>query len=407
MAGGQVEIKNLSKTFGDVVAVDDVSFGMPSGEFFSMLGPSGCGKTTTLRMIAGFEAPDSGRIVLDGVDMQHTPAHKRPVNTVFQSYMIFPHLNVYDNVAFGLRRQHCSKPEVKRRVGEALDLVQLGNLAARKQSQLSGGQQQRVALARALVLSPAVLLLDEPLGALDAKLRRQLQIELKTLQQQVGITFVYVTHDQEEALTMSDRIAVMNNGRVEQVASPREVYEEPATEFVADFLGVSNLIYAEVEGHEHDACRLRVGDFILYARAGDRDASGKVKCVVRPERIRLEPYESSGENHVPGIVERLVYLGSSTKVIVHLATGQTLQSVSQNDGVAQIYSQGTPVQVHLPGDALRILRSGAAESTGPEPTSPEPGPAPAARPASAGDPLPDSASMCSLVPRTAIAGSAE
>jgi spermidine/putrescine transport system ATP-binding protein len=220
-----------------------------------------------------------------------------------------------------------------------------------------------------------VLLLDEPLGALDAKLRRQLQIELKALQQTVGITFVYVTHDQEEALTMSDRIAVMNNGRVEQVATPREVYEEPATEFVADFMGVSNLIDAVAEGSEAGACRLRVGDFTLQARAGDCSARGPVRCLVRPERVRLEPYDSVGENRLPGIVERRVYLGNATQVIVHLAMGQTLQSLAQNDGGEVAYEQGTPVQVHLPADALRILRP-----TGPEEAhrvgSPQPASAP-------------------------------
>jgi len=367
MAGGQIDIEHLTKTFDDVLAVDDISLEMTSGEFFSMLGPSGCGKTTTLRMIAGFERPSSGRIALDGVDMQHTPPHKRQVNTVFQSYMIFPHLNVYENIAFGLRRQRCSKEETRRRVNETLELVQLGKLAARKPSQLSGGQQQRVALARALVLSPAVLLLDEPLGALDAKLRRQLQIELKTLQQTVGITFVYVTHDQEEALTMSDRIAVMNNGRVEQVATPREVYEEPATEFVADFMGVSNLIDAEAEAKDGDGCRLRVGDFTLRAHGGDCEARGPVKCLVRPERVRLEAYDAAGENRLPGMVERLVYLGSAIQVILRLATGDKLQALAQNDGGTLEYTQGTAVQAYLPPDALRVLRSAGAATTQEQP----------------------------------------
>src|SRR5690242_8677997 len=229
---------------------------MPSGEFFSMLGPSGCGKTTTLRMIAGFEQPTEGRILLDGTDMQFTPPHKRNVNTVFQSYALFPHLNVFDNVAFGLRRQKVGKADVRSRVAEALELVQLTGLEKRKPAHMSGGQQQRVALARALVLKPAVLLLDEPLGALDAKLRKNLQVELKALQNELGITFVFVTHDQEEALTMSDRVAVMNGGRVEQVGSPREVYEEPETEFVADFLGVSNLLEADAAAGHANGCTL-------------------------------------------------------------------------------------------------------------------------------------------------------
>ena len=355
MPGGHVEVKDLCKRFGDVVAVNHIDLSVAPGEFFSLLGPSGCGKTTTLRVIAGFEDPTSGQILLDGVDLAHTPAHKRPVNTVFQAYMIFPHLNVYENIAFGLRRQRVSRSDIRHRVADALQLVQLQELAHRKPSQLSGGQQQRVALARALVLHPAVLLLDEPLGALDAKLRRQLQVELKALQQQVGITFVYVTHDQEEALTMSDRIAVMSQGIVEQVGTPREVYDEPTTEFVADFLGISNMISADAQPDGSGGCRLQVGDFTLMATVGATSSRGTVKCVVRPERVKLEPYDSSGESCVPGIVERLIYLGSATRVAVHLATGQTLQSLIQSDGGHLPYGQGTAVQVYLPPDAVRVL----------------------------------------------------
>jgi spermidine/putrescine transport system ATP-binding protein len=234
----------LEKRFGDFVAVDGIDLSIAPGEFFSLLGPSGCGKTTTLRLVAGFEQPTSGAILLDGVDLARTPPHRRPVNTVFQSYALFPHLTVEDNVAYGLRWQHggVSKADRRRRVGDAIALVRLEGLAHRKPAQLSGGQQQRVALARALVLKPSVLLLDEPLGALDAKLRKALQHELTSLQRDVGITFVYVTHDQEEALTMSDRLAVMDRGRVAQVGPPREVYTEPATAYVADFLGVANLL---------------------------------------------------------------------------------------------------------------------------------------------------------------------
>src|SRR5690348_6301726 len=270
MAGGEVKLISLVKKFGDFTAVDGIDLEMPAGEFFSMLGPSGCGKTTTLRMIAGFEQPTEGRILLDGEDMAFTPPHKRNVNTVFQNYALFPHLNVFDNVAFGLRRQKVGKQELRQRVGEALGLVQLNGFEKRKPGQMSGGQQQRVALARALVLKPAVLLLDEPLGALDAKLRKALQIELKSLQQQVGITFVYVTHDQEEALTMSDRIAVMADGRVEQIGPPQEVYEAPETVFVADFLGVSNLMAAMAQGADSAGrCRVRLGDFELLAGRGE------------------------------------------------------------------------------------------------------------------------------------------
>jgi spermidine/putrescine transport system ATP-binding protein len=358
---GEVTLVDLVKRFGEVSAVDGINLEMPGGEFFSMLGPSGCGKTTTLRMIAGFEQPTEGRILLDGTDMAYTPPHKRNVNTVFQSYALFPHLNVSDNVAFGLRRQKVAKHEVRQRVAEALELVQLTGLEKRKPGQMSGGQQQRVALARALVLKPAVLLLDEPLGALDAKLRKALQVELKALQQQVGITFIYVTHDQEEALTMSDRIAVMADGRVEQVAAPREVYEEPATVFVADFLGVSNLMDVEAVGHADGHCRLRVGDFELDAARGDVDATGATKVTIRPERVRLSGHDDSGPNSLPGMVERLVYLGNAVQVIVRLAVGVTIQALVQNVGEEIPWSQGTPVRAHLPAEALRVLEdTGAA-----------------------------------------------
>src|SRR6266540_1278949 len=319
MARGEIRLIELTKRFANVTAVDSVDLEIPGGEFFSLLGPSGCGKTTTLRLIAGFEQPSGGRIQLDGADVAYTPPHKRNVNTVFQNYALFPHLNVFDNVAFGLRRAKCPKDEIKRRVAKALELVQLTGFEKRKSSQLSGGQQQRVALARALILNPAVLLLDEPLGALDAKLRKTLQIELKALQQEVGITFLYVTHDQEEALTMSDRLAVMSDGRIEQVGTPNEVYEEPRTTYVADFLGVSNLMDARAEG-------------------------------------------AGGENRVPGMVERVVYVGSILQVIVHLAPGQTLQAWIQNQGEGLPYEQGTPVTIYLPPDALRVLIDGRAES---------------------------------------------
>ena len=245
MPGGHIQLVSLTKRFTDV-AVDGIDLAVESGEFFSLLGPSGCGKTTTLRLIAGFEQPTSGRILLDGTDMSGVPPHKRHVNTVFQSYALFPFLSVFDNVAFGLRYQKLSKQEIASKVHEALDLVQLRSFEKRGPGTLSGGQQQRAALARALVLGPAVLLLDEPLGALDAKLRRSLKVELKALQERVGITFLYVTHDQEEALTMSDRLAVMNAGQIVQLGTPRDIYEEPADTYVADFLGVSNLMEVDV-----------------------------------------------------------------------------------------------------------------------------------------------------------------
>jgi spermidine/putrescine transport system ATP-binding protein len=356
MARGEIRLIELSKRFTELAAVDSLDLHVPGGEFFSLLGPSGCGKTTTLRMIAGFEQPSEGRILLDGADVAYTPPHKRNVNTVFQNYALFPHLNVFDNIAFGLRRAKRPKDELRRGVGRALELVQLGGYEKRKSSQLSGGQQQRVALARALVLNPAVLLLDEPLGALDAKLRKTLQIELKALQQEVGVTFLYVTHDQEEALTMSDRLAVMNAGRVEQIGAPRDVYEDPETLFVADFLGVSNLMDATARGGGDGRCRVAVEQFQLEARTGGDNFTGPAKIVIRPERVELEPHgAASGPNRLPGMVERLVYVGSAVQVIVRCATGETLQALVQNTGRGLPYEQGTPVQVHLPPDAVRVL----------------------------------------------------
>ena len=364
MSGGEVELVNLVKSYGVVRAVDGIDLHIPGGEFFSLLGSSGCGKTTTLRMIAGFEQPTSGDILLDGVDMTGTPPHRRHVNTVFQNYALFPHLNVFDNVAFGLHRARVEAADVRRRVVEALELVQLTGFEKRRPAQMSGGQQQRVALARALVLKPAVLLLDEPLGALDAKLRKQLQIELKALQQQVGITFIYVTHDQEEALTMSDRIAVMSKGRVEQVAPPEQIYEEPSTVFVADFLGVSNLMAAVALGADSQGrCRVKLGSFELSAGRGEKTISGDTKITIRPERVRLEAHGSSGENRVPGMVERWVYLGNAVQLIVRLATGEKIQVLVQNTGDSIPFAQGTPVHAHLPAEALRVLvDSGAVNS---------------------------------------------
>jgi spermidine/putrescine transport system ATP-binding protein len=364
MARGEIELLDLTKSFGEVVAVDDIDLAIPGGEFFSLLGPSGCGKTTTLRMIAGFEKPTEGRILLDGKDVALTPPHRRNVNTVFQNYALFPHLNVFDNIAFGLRRAKLGKGEIKERVARALELVQLIGFERRKSSQLSGGQQQRVALARALVLNPAVLLLDEPLGALDAKLRKTLQLELKALQQEVGITFLYVTHDQEEALTMSDRLAVMNAGRIEQFGAPQEVYEDPQTLFVADFLGVSNLMSAEAKGAQNGGCRVVLDSFELEAGGGG-NVTGPAKIVIRPERVELEPHGSpSGPNRLPGMVERVVYVGSGIQVIVRAATGEVLQALIQNTGTPVAYDQGTPVQVHLPADALRVLPAGDRDNGG-------------------------------------------
>jgi spermidine/putrescine transport system ATP-binding protein len=358
MAGGEVQLVDLVKRFGDFTAVAGVNLEMPSGEFFSLLGPSGCGKTTSLRMIAGFERPTEGQILLDGVDMAQTPPHKRNVNTVFQNYALFPHLTVEENVAFGLKYQKATKEETRDRVGKALELVQMTPFTKRRPNQLSGGQQQRVALARALILNPKVLLLDEPLGALDAKLRKRLQIELKALQEEVGITFIYVTHDQEEALTMSDRIAVMSQGRVEQVGGPKEIYESPATAYVADFLGVSNLMDAEAAGVGDGGCKIALGEFPLIAGEGDADTTGDCKITIRPERVEIEAQGTTGENRMPAMVERTVYVGSVLQVILHLATGQTIQAWTPNTGGGDANRSGDAITVHFPREALRVLPQG-------------------------------------------------
>ena len=345
-----VVLERLSKRFDEVEAVRELTLEIGDGEFFSLLGPSGCGKTTTLRLIAGFEEPSAGRVLIGERDVTQVPAHKRPVNTVFQSYALFPHLNVAENVAFGLRFRNVEKQDRAPRVAKALALVRLEGLERRKPSQLSGGQQQRVALARALVLEPAVLLLDEPLGALDAKLRRSLQVELKSIQEEVGITFVYVTHDQEEALTMSDRMAVMSDGVVQQLGTPQDVYEEPETTFVADFLGVSNLMPAFAEGDG----RVRLGDDVLAAERGDSAARGDVRLTIRPERIRIRPPAEDGQNRVSGTVRRIVYLGSMTQVFVELRGGQTLQA-TVTTGDSPPPREGDAVSVLLPPEALRVL----------------------------------------------------
>jgi spermidine/putrescine transport system ATP-binding protein len=355
MAGGEVKLVDLVKRFAEVTAVDGIDVEIAGGEFFSLLGPSGCGKTTTLRLVAGFERPTVGRILLDGYDMVQTPPHKRNVNTVFQSYALFPHLNVHDNVAFGLRYKESGKQESERLVERSLERVQLSGLGRRMPSQLSGGQQQRVALARALILDPKVLLLDEPLGSLDAKLRKALQIELKALQETVGITFVYVTHDQEEALTMSDRVAVMSQGRIEQIGSPKEVYEEPATAYVADFLGTSNLMSGHAYPGDGTGCRVRLGDVELTAARGDTSARGDVRIVIRPERVKVEPHASQGHNRIPAMVERLIYLGSTTQLIVRLVHGEALQALVPNQGESLPFEHGTPVSVFLPPEGLRVL----------------------------------------------------
>ncbi len=327
-ASPEIQLLDLEKRFREIRAVDGVSLEVVSGEFFSLLGPSGCGKTTTLRMIGGFELPTGGRILLRGRDVTSEPPDKRPVNMVFQHYALFPHLNVGDNVAFGLRRKGVAKAETARRVGEALELVRLDGYERRRPHQLSGGQQQRVALARALVNRPNVLLLDEPLGALDLKLRRQLQLELKRIQVEVGITFVYVTHDQEEALTMSDRIAVMHAGRVEQLGTPEELYERPATRFVADFIGTTNLLHGQVEAG--GGVRLASGE--LTRAAHDGIAAGTtVELSIRPESIELVAADAVGA--IRASVEQAAYMGTTISYQVRTAGGLGLTVLVPKTGV--------------------------------------------------------------------------
>jgi spermidine/putrescine transport system ATP-binding protein len=303
-----------------------------------------------LRLIAGFERPDEGAILIDGVDQAAVPPHKRPVNTVFQSYALFPHMNVSDNVAFGLRYRNVTKGEEKAKVGAALERVRLTGMENRKPTQLSGGQQQRVALARSLVLNPSVLLLDEPLGALDAKLRKALQVELKSLQEDLEITFVYVTHDQEEALTMSDRIAVMSEGRVEQLGTPSDVYETPTSSYIADFLGVSNLMQGTAVGDG----RVSVAGHEMTCVVGG-GVSGPVTICIRPERVELHPPDYAGDNTLPGDIERVVYAGALLNVLVNIADVGMIQVTVPNQGAAFTFDWPDPVVLRFPAEALRIV----------------------------------------------------
>ena len=321
-----VRLEGITKRFGEAVAVRDLDLGIAAGEFFSLLGPSGCGKTTTLRMIAGFEQPTEGRVLLEGEPVEDVPPYKRNVNTVFQSYALFEHLDVAGNVAFGLKRRKVGKAELTRRVGEAIELVQLQGRERAKPRELSGGQKQRVALARALVNRPAVLLLDEPLGALDLKLRKQMQVELKSIQREVGITFVYVTHDQEEALAMSDRIAIMNAGVVEQCGAPEVVYERPERPFVAGFIGISNLLEGVVE---NGGVRLGFGTLCPAEVPDGCEAGAPVHLSVRPEKIELDG-GGDGMVSLDGTVVERVYVGTTTQVIVELAPGARVTALEQN-----------------------------------------------------------------------------
>ena len=366
MTGGAIRLEQLVKSFDGVPAVTGIDLDIPAGQFYSLLGASGCGKTTTLRMIAGFEKPDSGRIELDGRDVAGDPPHKRPVNTVFQTYALFPFMTVWDNVAFGLRYQKASKEVTKTRVGEALELARMGDFAKRRPAQLSGGQQQRVALARALVLRPKVLLLDEPLGALDAKLRKQLQLELRAVQREVGITFVYVTHDQEEALTMSDQIAVLAEGRIEQVGPPQEIYSAPATTFVAGFLGAANIFDADVlEAGNGSAVCSALGTRLGAAVEDGAAKPGEAAIVIRPERITVQGADEpvgQGHNAIAGVVSQVVYLGHCTQVHVDVGAPIALiVEVPNHSGPGSVSHQpGERVNCVCTHDAVRVLHRSSA-----------------------------------------------
>ena len=373
-AGGpSVELRGVTKRFDELVAVDGIDLSLRQGEFFTLLGPSGCGKTTTLRMIAGFEEPSEGGVLIDGVDVAALPAHRRPTNTVFQTYALFPHLNVRENVAFGLRRKKVAKAEISRRVDAELERVGLAAEGNRRPAQLSGGQQQRVALARALVNLPKVLLLDEPLGALDLKLRKGLQIELKRIQREVGITFVYVTHDQEEALTMSDRIAVMNRGAIEQIGVPEGVYERPETTFVAGFIGVSNLMPGTVSSVNGDRVRVELESGVGVEASANGLAPGeRCHAVVRPEKLRIRRTEEpapDGQPSVEGVVDASVYLGTTTQIVVRLAGDVPMTVLVPNADEAQrqrLPGGGASVRLSWAPDHIHLVRESAAASTDPD-----------------------------------------
>ena len=378
MPAVDVRLVDVVKRFGDVFAVDHIDLEVHDGEFFSLLGPSGCGKTTTLRMIGGFEEPTSGLIELQGEDVTWLPPFKRNVNTVFQNYALFPHLTIYENVAFGLRRRNVPDREVRSRVTEMLALVELPGYEERRPTQLSGGQQQRVALARALVNNPQVLLLDEPLGALDLKLRKQMQIELKRIQSEIGITFIFVTHDQEEAMTMSDRIAVMRQGRIEQLGAPEELYERPATEFVAGFLGVSNLLDGEVARRDDRYAEVRLADgTMLRAPSSALNGETKVRLGIRPEKLRVIAIGDDsaagfdGEsNAIEGTVLDASYIGVSTQYLVKTADGHTLTVYAQNletGGASEVLADGQRVRLTWKPQHTFVIGPAAGPETSGEP----------------------------------------
>jgi spermidine/putrescine transport system ATP-binding protein len=364
-----VRLEGVSKVFKETVAVDDLSLHIEENEFFSLLGPSGCGKTTTLRIIGGFEEPTSGVVYLGGDDVTNLAPYRRNVNTVFQSYALFPHLDVFENIAFGLKRKKVPKDEARKRASAALELVDLPQLGNRKPGQLSGGQQQRVALARALVNEPSVLLLDEPLGALDLKLRKNMQFELKRIQSDVGITFIYVTHDQEEAMTMSNRLAVMRAGKIEQIGSPETVYESPATEFVAGFLGASNLLPGEVgeQSAGFTSVALTEGGVVRLPNERLNGSRGSVKIGVRPEKIRLQAAGTQapdGWNTVSGRLGLSTFTGVSHQFTVQGPTGKTLMVYAQNLGSERIPSPGERVQLTWqPEHTFAVDAQGTTSST--------------------------------------------
>ncbi len=352
-----LRLRALSKSFGDVEAVRGIDLSVPRGEFLTLLGPSGCGKTTTLRMVAGFEDPTSGTIFLHGNDITNEPPNVRPINTVFQHYALFPHLSVEENVAFGLRMRGVGAAERRQRVAEALRAVALSGFERRRPRQLSGGEQQRVALARALVNRPEILLLDEPLGALDLKLRRQMQLELRALHREVGISFLYVTHDQEEALAMSDRVAVMNAGRIEQIGSPREIYEQPASRFVADFIGETNLLEGRVVGVDGERIQVGLGPHTLHALAERCPIGTQVALSIRPERWALAKGTPRGEmNRFSGRVRESVYAGSVLRQVVELEGGITV--VTTRPGNLADEAAGATVTLTVDPTDVVILPAG-------------------------------------------------
>ena len=369
-----VELLGVTKVFGATPAVRDLTIRVERGIFFSLLGPSGCGKTTTLRLIAGFEQPTTGRVMIRGTDMAGLPPYRRAVNTVFQSYALFPHMSVAENIAYGLRQHHVKRPEIRRRVQEALEMVRLGGAGARRTNELSGGQQQRVALARALVNRPTVLLLDEPLSALDLKLRKEMQAELKALQHTVGITFIYVTHDQEEALTLSNRIVVMNGGRLEQEGTPTEVYERPRTRFVADFIGLTNFIagtvdesYADTPGNVREVVvRTALGSIICAGPQPAVRGGERVTLTLRPERVQVVAPGISlqaGWNAITGVVVQATFLGAQYEYRVRAGDGQEITVRQQNMGaltdVAALEGLGTGLNTvwhpFAPGERVSLM----------------------------------------------------